>query len=145
MEVTNEAIAKKMMYLSRLHKQRIGEAVSEFGLFTCQTPALLLIARHGSPMQKALAAELSVSPPTMSAALQRMEKAGVVTRNIDGADARAVRVTLTEKGTQLVGRARAAIRVADEKLLSGFSELEKTTFYSFLERAEENLAEGNLL
>jgi DNA-binding MarR family transcriptional regulator len=46
---------------------------------------------------------LHLSPPTVTATLQRMEKAGIIVRQADRSDQRLTRVSLTEEGRQRAG------------------------------------------
>jgi len=63
-----------------------------------------------------LAAAESVSQPTMSCVLQRLERDGLVTRRSDPADARAARLSITAAGRQALQAhaARRAEALADE-------------------------------
>jgi DNA-binding MarR family transcriptional regulator len=47
------------------------------------------------------------SQPTMTTQVRRLEDAGLVARTPDAADARAVRIRITPKGSEILARARA--------------------------------------
>ena len=59
-----------------------------------------------------LAAAEQVRPPTMSALVAQMERAGLVRRTGDAKDARIVRVDMTAKGRRLLAKGRE-MRIAD--------------------------------
>jgi len=74
------------------------------------TPSMLsvLASIHGAqPVTLgALAALERVQPPTITATVSRLEDAGLVTREVDAADRRIARVSLTDAGHQLIRRNR---------------------------------------
>ncbi|MCA3283429.1 MAG: MarR family transcriptional regulator [Roseomonas sp.] len=82
-------------------------ASGKAGLNPSQAQALALLAeRAGGLRAKEIAAHLAVSPPTIADTLAALERKGLVARAPDPADARAMRVMLTDEG-QKVGRALA--------------------------------------
>jgi DNA-binding MarR family transcriptional regulator len=82
-------------------------ASGKAGLNPTQAQALALLAeRAGGLRAKEIAAHLAVSPPTIADTLAALERKGLVARAPDPADARAMRVMLTDEG-QKVGRALA--------------------------------------
>lgn len=139
MKFTNREITKKILYIGKLHKQRMTELVAEFGMFACDPPLFLYLSKYKNPTQKELADNLNVSAPTMSVTLQRMEKAGFISRRPDDLDARVTRVGLTEKGENLAISAKNALKILEDELMQGFSEEEKTLFFDFLQRSAKNL------
>ena len=142
MNTANRDIAKKILYIGKLHKQRMTELVAEFGMLACDPPLFLYISKYKNPTQKELADKLNVSAPTISVTLQRMEKAGFISRRPDSLDARITRVSLTEKGERLAVSAKNALRILEDELVQGFSEEEKALFLNFLQRSAENLIGG---
>jgi DNA-binding MarR family transcriptional regulator len=62
---------------------------------------------HGPLRVTALAASEAVAQPTMTTLVGRLERDGLVTRGSDPADARAVRVEITEEGRERLARMRA--------------------------------------
>lgn len=108
--------------LGRLMRRRIesmsgGHSIIRYGALKT------LAARTCSNAE--LAAELSVSEPTMSAVVDGLVKAGWVEREVDARDRRAVRLSLTEAGRDEVEGVRAELvatlgevlgRVGDEDL-----------------------------
>jgi len=82
------------------------------GLGPAQASALSVLVFAGPRSLGALARAEQVRPPTMSRIVAGLERAGLVRRRPDRADARAVRLEATARGRRLLqlGRAR---RVAD--------------------------------
>lgn len=59
-----------------------------------------------------MAAAEQVRPPTMSTLVREMERAGLVRRSGDAADARVVRLVMTPKGRRVLAKGRD-LRIAD--------------------------------
>lgn len=72
-----------------------------------QLAALATIERHGPITLGDLAAAEHVQPPTITAAVGRLEQQGLVSRRPDRADKRVVRVAVTAAGRRLLDRNRS--------------------------------------
>jgi DNA-binding MarR family transcriptional regulator len=68
------------------------------GLGPTMTATLASIAKHDGPTHGELAAIEQVSPPTITAVVDKLEKLGLVTREADASDRRVTRVRATSKG-----------------------------------------------
>lgn len=82
-----------------------------------------------------------LKPPTVSIALQKMEKEQLVTRTPDPIDLRAVRVKITDKCRMMFSSSIKSAYEAEESILQGISEDEIKTFLSVLSKMKENLLE----
>jgi len=90
----------RLAALARQHEWRAGE---EAGLTPTQGDALrLLKARPDGLRLNQLAARLSVRPSTASDAVSALVAKGLVQRTPDSSDARALRITLTQKGRDIL-------------------------------------------
>lgn len=67
----------------------------------------------------ALSAMLMLTSGGMTQRIDRLERAGLVRRSPDPADRRALRVSLTERGAQVVDRAVEDGLAAEQRLLAG--------------------------
>lgn len=88
-----------------------------------------------------LAKATHLKPPTISVALNKMEQEGIVTRSVDNNDMRATRVYLTDKGIAMNEQIHDRIVNADTVALRGFSEEDKATLASLLDRIRNNFLE----
>ena len=93
-----------------LHSKKL---VKETGLTAPQLVVIQTLLRTGPLKPSALSREISLSQPTVTAILDRLERAGLVGRERSKEDRRAVLAALTDKG-------RAAAGSAPELLQSGF-------------------------
>jgi DNA-binding MarR family transcriptional regulator len=81
-----------------------------------------------------LAAELGIGPSLLTAELQRLSEARMITRDHHPEDARRVRLELTDKGLQLVRDTEDALRSAISPMLKEYSVAERAIFLEILQR-----------
>lgn len=127
---------------ARLFRARMDRAFDDAGLgLTAGEARTLAYANiHPGQRQMALAEKMNVEPMTLVGFLDRLEAAGLVTREADPTDRRAKIVTLTEAAAPYLAGIRAAgLRVRAEATC-GFSEAERELLRDLLLRMRENLA-----
>jgi DNA-binding MarR family transcriptional regulator len=78
---------------------------------------------------------LGITPPSVSVALQRLEKAGWLERHPDPEDGRATCSSLTKKSTEMLHRVREAQYRGIEQFLMGLTGKEKISLVVLLEKA----------
>ena len=78
---------------------------------------------------------LGLTAPTVSVGVRRLEKAGLLERQPDPQDGRAIQLFLTTQGQALCQRARAFRRDKMQRLLKGLTPEESATLLTLLERA----------
>jgi DNA-binding MarR family transcriptional regulator len=113
--------------------------LARLGLRLGQEMILLLLAAHEALSQRRLAERLGVEQATISIMLRRMEKAGLVRRRTDQADARVTRVCATRKGRSLVAPIQRLWREQERNLLKGLTDEDKQTLEKLLTRVRANL------
>jgi DNA-binding MarR family transcriptional regulator len=92
----------------RLHRRLMMQELGDRGIHPGQAMCLRLLSANDGIVQRDLAEALHVARPTVTKMLNSMEKAGLVRRRVDGADARLTRVELTEAGRAEEKRMRGA-------------------------------------
>ncbi|KAA5801634.1 MarR family transcriptional regulator [Alkalicaulis satelles] len=92
---------------------RSRELERETGLTAPQLVLLQALGREAEATPKSLSRAVSLSPPTVTAILDRLERAGLVTRRRSPRDGRSVIAELTPAG-------REAVSAAPELLQAGF-------------------------
>lgn len=131
-------VSARLLHLNELLASRLAAGLAEKGL----TPAefrlvgVLLTAPEGL-RQRALAERLGVRPPTVSAALPKLERAGVVERVDDPEDPRAWVVRLRSTAPLLPGV--EALEALDAALLRGVSRSERAQLVGLLGRLTASL------
>jgi DNA-binding MarR family transcriptional regulator len=99
---------RAFMNTLRLHRRVMIRALADRGIHHGQAMCLRLLIANDGVTQRDLAKALHVSPPTLTKMLHSMEKAGLVRRRPDAADARLVRVELTRAGRAMEKQMHAA-------------------------------------
>lgn len=114
--------------LSRIFERELQDAFSSFGLNPGEFDVLATLRREGKPYQlnpTELSKALMVSSGGMTNRLDRMERAGLVTRQPDPGDRRGSQVVLTEKGLRLVEEAVAEHVTNEHRLLSALQKTDR--------------------
>jgi DNA-binding MarR family transcriptional regulator len=92
-----------------------------------QLAALATIERDGPLTLGTLAAIERVRPPTITAAVGRLEEQGLVHRRIDARDRRVARVAITSHGRRLLAESRSRKTAYLERQLAALSADERAT------------------
>ena len=125
--------------LIRMYYSRIQSQLAEVGLYRGQPPILMLLYKNDGMSQKEMARALNLSPATMTVTLKRMEKAGLVLREMDEHDQRILRVRLSEKGREMCETGESRIGVVTAELLEGFTLEEQQQLNEYLGRIARNM------
>ncbi|MBP3489851.1 MAG: MarR family transcriptional regulator [Roseburia sp.] len=122
-------------------EKNANNALREQDLTFAQVSALLAI--RDFPAQqislKELEKLLHVAQSTTAGIISRLEQKGLVTGYGDPSDKRIKLVKITPLGEQYCRRAEQNMYEAEEMLLSGLTETEKSTFRSLLQKVNESL------
>jgi DNA-binding MarR family transcriptional regulator len=124
--------------VSRRVKTAAAEAMRELGVHAGQNFILEELKRDDALTPGELARRIGVEVSTVTRAAQRMEAAGLVQRVRDDADARLVRVALTETGRSVARKLPAVLGGVYEDALDGLTATEQATLVRLLRR----LADG---
>lgn len=125
--------------LIRMYYSRVQSQLAEVGLYRGQPPILMLLYKNDGMSQKEMARALNLSPATMTVTLKRMEKAGLVLREMDEHDQRILRVHLSEKGREMCETGESRIGVVTAELLEGFTLEEQQQLNEYLGRIARNM------
>jgi len=93
------------------------------------------VARSPGCSLQQVASDLGVTPPSASAGVHRLEEAGLLERQPDPEDGRAIRLFLTAQGQALYERALDFRRQKMRRLLSGLTPEDQETLLDLLTRA----------
>lgn len=108
-------------HAARLFARALAREVAPLGIVPGQFPALLMLWEEDGLTQGEIARRVDVEQPTMANTLARMERAGLIVRTPDPADARRAIVRLTPRGRALEAPAAAAGRRVNERATAGLS------------------------
>ena len=120
--------------------QSMTNALAEMDLTPAQGHILGYLSHADKPpCLRDLEEVFHLSHPTVSGLLTRLEKKDFLEFRPDENDRRVKRIYLRPKGTACHETMERVIRENEEKMVSGFSEEERTQFSAFLERAMKNM------
>ena len=127
--------------ISRLFRAKMRQNENADGVMTQPGAHLVLafLAAGDGRTQRELVCATHLRPPTVSLILKKMEEEGIVHRESDPCDARAVRVYLTEHGRKIDEEHIARIKAMDTEALAGISENEAETLMKLLSKIRNNL------
>jgi DNA-binding MarR family transcriptional regulator len=115
--------------------QRVEEHLSPFGLSFARFELLQLLSftRHGELPLGKLGARLQVHPTSITSAVDRLEKQGLVERHPHPTDGRTTLAVITDDGRDVVSR---ATKVLNDEVFSaiGLTERESSQLYKLLEK-----------
>lgn len=115
--MTSEAEATALaLAVGRLYRRlRTGDGELSHGLFS----ALATVSKYGPIRLAVLAARESVSAPSATRLVTELESQGLVEREVDPADGRAVLIRATPAGREIIDSARSARVEIMNELLEG--------------------------
>ena len=138
------ALDHLLVRVAHLHFARAMTLFQTVGLYRGQPPVLGALVQQEGLSHSELAARLHIRPATMSKMLDRMEKAGFVTRRPDPQDQRVSRVYLPEHGRAVAAQVDELIATMARDTFGGFSPEECALLAGFLERMRANLETASL-
>lgn len=133
---TGADVARTARAFTRLAETRL----RPLGLGVASVPVLVHLAQEGPLTQAQIAARLGVEQPSAATLLQRMTRDGLVERDPDPHDRRAVRISLSARAEQAMPGALAERDRADAQATAGLSGDEVTVLRALLARVRDNLA-----
>jgi DNA-binding MarR family transcriptional regulator len=136
--------------IGRLHRladvlnAELRTVFAEEGLGDGDFDVLVTLRRHGAPYELTpgqLGASTMVTSSAVTKRIDRLERAGLVTRTVSDADARSRRIRLTAEGVGLVDRLMGRHVANEARLVSGFTDAERTQLADLLRRWGHHLEE----
>ena len=128
-----------------IHRQRLDTASIGIGMQPGYRRLHYELIQDDGCTQRDLADRTGLSAPTVSIALGKMEKDGLICRKTDPDDSRKIRVYLTEKGMALDRAMREMLKENEERLTSCLDPDEKEELRRLLEKLLDTLQrEGDL-
>lgn len=118
----------RLVYLLNVGHRRLQRwtqsRTSVGGVTAAQAGLLFYLEKKDGALMSEVAAGLDLSASGLSGLADRMEHAGLVTRQVDESDRRVWRLWLTAKGRAAVRRSRDGLVDLNARLTEGFSKAE---------------------
>lgn len=120
-------------------RKRIRTNMDEYGLYPGQPKVLRFLQAHENCKLKEIAEECDIECATASKILSSLEENGMLVRNIDQQNKRALQVRITEKGQKSFAKWEAHCKEIEALSLQDFTQTEKEQFIAYLARMYHNL------
>jgi DNA-binding MarR family transcriptional regulator len=134
-----KTLSHKLARVSKLFRARAHQWLDQIGLYAGQQFMLCALWNDEGITHSELAHRLHVQPATVTNALKRMERAGLVERRPDPDDQRVSRVYLTPAGWEIREAVEQVWHDLDVEVFAGFSAEERATLEGFVQRVYQNL------
>lgn len=128
--------------IMHLSMERARQMFGQYDLKPGQAGILLILNKEGEMSQRELSEKMNLTQPSITAAIQKMERQGYIRRTPDSRDQRMLRLSLTEKSRALIQRAKEDTARLEETMLTGISLEERLLLRRILTQMRENLLEG---
>jgi DNA-binding MarR family transcriptional regulator len=126
-------LADLLHRLTKRLRRAQAERLAPLGLTPAQERALRMIARGDEPPRMTeLADRLGIVPRSLTPVIDALEEAGLVRREIDPRNRRAILLRLTDRGTAVRDDLREARRRAAEDLFAPLSAADRKTLADLL-------------
>lgn len=125
----------------RMHRTLVEERIGALKLHRSQHMMLRCIEKCDEPpTQRTLANMLGISAATVAVTVKKLESEGYILRRESETDSRANCLSLTDKGREILLRARDVFLTVDNGMFEGMSREELTRFAESLRKIQDNLA-----
>jgi DNA-binding MarR family transcriptional regulator len=126
-------LADLLQGLTKRLRRAQAQRLAPLGLTPAQERALRSITRSREPLRMTeLADHLGIVPRSVTTVVDALEEAGLVRREIDPENRRAIRLHLTERGVAVRDDMRQARRQAAEDLFAPLSPADRKTLADLL-------------
>jgi DNA-binding MarR family transcriptional regulator len=130
-------LADLLHRLTRRLRSAQAERLAPLGLTPAQERALRVIARGEDPPRMAeIADRLGIVPRSLTTVVDALEEAGLVRREVDPRNRRAILLRLTDQGAAVRDGLREARRRAAEDLFAPLSAADRKTLAGLLARLD---------
>lgn len=137
MSHTPDDLSGLLMQATRGMRRRWVEALEPVGLSPHEFRALATIESTENPRVGIVAQALRITPRSATEVVDSLETAGLVVREPDPTDRRAVIVVLTARGHEVLAQGQHARSLSHEQHLSGLSDAERDQLAALLRRVIE--------
>ena len=109
----------------------------QFGVTAAQQAVLFFLEARGAATMGATAEAVGIKYSALSGLIDRMTAKDLVSRRSSQVDKRSFELMLTQKGEDVVARAKPFVAEANDKLLADITETDLAAFALFLEKLTE--------
>ena len=110
--ITPEQVGERYLAVHHRMLRAVNDQMSECGLSMARTKVLMRLREQGPTRQSVLAADLGLSPHSITDIVDALERLGLAERRPDATDRRAKLVAITDAGESFPGRGALHARAA---------------------------------
>ena len=134
------SVQRKFIQINRLHRTIMDKAIGATGVHRSQHMLLVYLSHtQSAPTQKEIADAFQISSAAVAVALKKMEQNGYISRISSNGDMRCNKITITEKGYEILKTTKKMVDAIDSAIYAGFPKEELSTFSACLDKMQENL------
>jgi len=137
-------IERLLRHVAVIIKKRGRDMLSDFEITNPQFNALLVLREHPGITMGEICEKLFLACSTATDLIDRMEKSGYLNRKRDPQDRRVIRLSITEKGKQVIAEVIAARRRYVASILKQLTEEETEQLAESLERLHSIMFSGKV-
>lgn len=138
---SDRQVIRRLICVNRMHMTVTENSVRQLGVHRSQHHMLMAIGAKSGISQKDIATHMEISPAAVAVALKKLESAGLVERQASEDDSRINNIRLTQLGEDITKQSRDAFDAIDASILKDFSDEDKETLCTLLDRMKQNLKE----
>ncbi|MDR1017229.1 MAG: MarR family transcriptional regulator [Lachnospiraceae bacterium] len=127
--------------LSHLMGMTTISILREFSINPGQVGILFFLKKYGVMSQRDLANKLGIAPPSVTVAIRKMEKLGLVNKKGDEKDQRIFKIQISPLGDEKLEEVFQSVKKLDEIIYKGFSKEERKEAESMMLKIINNLKE----
>ena len=141
-DVSIVMLLEQVSHLARYHMIKRMESLD---MKPGQVGILFILNAEGSMSQKKLAGKMGITPPSMTAALKKLEGRGYIIKEADSGDQRVFRVGLSEKGRECIDSLKNVLEDIETVVFKDITYEEKLFLRRLLFEMRKNLADNKEL
>src|SRR5580700_3209627 len=135
--ITPEQVGERYLAVHHRMLRAVNDQMSECGLSMARTKVLMRLRKQGPTRQSVLAADLGLSPHSITDIVDALERLGLAERRPDATDRRAKLVAITDAGESSLDVARATRERLLTEIFGALSEEDMATLLRLLDSLDE--------
>ena len=139
MQNPEESIGFLINDVARLMRRNFNRRAQNLGLSQAQWQALAYLRRQEGGKQVTLADTLEIQPITLARLIDRLEEAGLVSRQPDPNDRRAIRLYLTDKAEPLLREMQEMSAETKRQATMALTDDARNQFIATLQQVKQSL------
>lgn len=140
-----ETIGYLLIQIAKLRRNQSNNLLAEAGIHTGQDALLYYLDIENGQTMTALVKKLQVQYATLSNMADRMEAAGLITREKHESDKRVSRLFISPKGKTVLAKIKTVWQQLESQTASGLSHSEQETLVELLKKVLINLKDNDLI